>query len=214
MLGTCPTGRSSRRTTVTAPCGCASPLLARDLPCGDVEPIPDVDTRDSDDQRCECLLVIVPGGLVPDFIRHGIRPIAEPGCRLSKRQRGPLSVGEVGRLTPGCYREEALVCLAEFSGNARMLDGADAAAVDLARPQIDQLKRLWWNATLLNDFSQGLESLHRARNNHCWVVHSCLHGVCSFRYVLNRDPMDPDFARDGTAKRWFTRPSAVTSVGL
>src|SRR5215213_1884435 len=120
--------------------------MSRYLPGGDVEAVPDVDASDVEDQGRKRLLVVMAGGLVPDLVRYRVRPIAEPGRGLGERQRGALGVGEVGCLSPGRHCEEPLVCFAELLGDARMLDGADAAAVDLARAQVDKLERLRWHA--------------------------------------------------------------------
>src|SRR6266536_4906149 len=51
---------------LTAPPDCRSAPGSRDLPCGDVEAVEHVGRRDREDQGRERLLVIVPGGLVPD----------------------------------------------------------------------------------------------------------------------------------------------------
>ena len=61
------------------------PLLACNLPCGDIEAIPEVDTGYSDDQGRECLLVVMQGRRVPDLVRHRIPPIAEAGRSLGER---------------------------------------------------------------------------------------------------------------------------------
>lgn len=45
-------------------------------------------------------LVVVPGGFVPDRVRHRVRPIAEVGHSLGQRQRGtPLCVAVSPTLT-------------------------------------------------------------------------------------------------------------------
>src|SRR5437867_2267514 len=56
---------------------------------------------------------------------------------LSERQGGALGLGEPGRIPPGGHREEALVRFAFLLEVAGVHVDADAAAMDLARPQLD-----------------------------------------------------------------------------
>lgn len=47
-------------------------------------------------------------GIVPDFFRHRVFAIGQPGDGLGDRQRGTLGVTEVGRFPPGRRGREAL----------------------------------------------------------------------------------------------------------
>jgi hypothetical protein len=59
--------------------GSGRPLPRADrLAHRDVEPVPDVDIGDRENQRRELLLVKMLVGLVPDRIRHPIGAVAEP----------------------------------------------------------------------------------------------------------------------------------------
>src|SRR5215831_11172709 len=49
------------------------------LPDGDVDPVVDVGQRDHQQQGGQSLVVVVPGRLVPDLVRHGVGPVREPG---------------------------------------------------------------------------------------------------------------------------------------
>ena len=49
------------------------------LPNGGVEPVPDVDRRDRQQQGRELLLVVDVGGVVPHGIGDGVGPVREPG---------------------------------------------------------------------------------------------------------------------------------------
>jgi hypothetical protein len=51
------------------------PFRARHLPGGGVEAVEEVGRGDHEDQGCEPLLVVVPGGLVPDRVWDRVRPI-------------------------------------------------------------------------------------------------------------------------------------------
>ena len=57
---------------------------------GNVEPVPDVDIGDGQNQRREFLLAKLLVGLAPDRVRHRIGAVAEPGQRFRQRQRGAL----------------------------------------------------------------------------------------------------------------------------
>ena len=88
------------------------------------------------------LLVVVVGGLVPDRVGHGVGAVGEAGRRLGQRQRGALGVGEVRRLPPrddGAHSRSS--SRPPWRGAGAHVD-ADAAAVDLAGPQVDELEDL------------------------------------------------------------------------
>jgi len=123
--------------------------LASHLPGGDVEAVPDVDAGDGEDQGRQCLLVVVPGGFVPDLIGYRSALSLMRVTASVQRQRRTLGIGEVGRIPPGRHCEEPLVCFAEFPRNAKVLDGTDAAPIDLACAQIDQFERLRRQAGLV-----------------------------------------------------------------
>src|SRR5438105_10255551 len=64
------------------------PLCTRHLPGGGVEAVEEVGRGDHEDQGREPLLVVVPGGLVPDRVWDRVRPIGEPGDGLGEREGG------------------------------------------------------------------------------------------------------------------------------
>src|SRR6266568_2276443 len=74
--------------------------------------------------------------------------------------------------------EEALVCYACLLGAACARVNAEAAAIDLARAQVDKLKHSLRHATLSRGLEQGLYGIHGVRKDHCRVAHSRLHS-CS-----------------------------------
>src|SRR4051812_579912 len=119
--------------------------FSRDLPGRGVEAVPDVDQRDLENQGRTRGLVIMPGDFIPDVVRHRVRPIAEPGDGLSERECGAFGVGKVGSVSPGRHGEEARVRLACLPELARVHVNADAAAIDLARPQMDEFARYVWH---------------------------------------------------------------------
>src|SRR5258708_32163393 len=73
------------------------PLLACYLPGGSVDAVPGIDRDDGDDQCPKRLLIVVPGGLVPDLVGYGVCPIAQPGDTLRECKCGSFGVCEVGR---------------------------------------------------------------------------------------------------------------------
>jgi len=114
-------------------------VCAGDLPGGDVDAVEDVHRGDPENQRGQGRLVVVAGRLVPYLVGYRVGPVAEPGDGLGEGQRGPFGVGEERRVPPGDQREQPLVGLAVFPGLGRGAD-ADAAAVDLAGAQVDQVE--------------------------------------------------------------------------
>ena len=131
-----------------------------------------------EDQDRQSLLVVVPGGLVRDLVWDRVGPVGKAGDGLGEREGGTFGVGEVGCLPPGRHGEEALVCFACLLGAACARVNAEAAAIDLARAQVDKLKRRRRHATLSRGLEQGLYGIHGVRKDHCRVAHSCLHN-CS-----------------------------------
>ena|SRR2546426_2883441 len=90
-------------------------------------------------------LVVAPGDLVPDLVGYRVRPVGYTGDGLG--ERGTFGVGEVGRLPLGRHGEEALVCFACLLKEAAVTVNADAAAIDLARAQLDKADRRRGNVT-------------------------------------------------------------------
>src|SRR5258707_3446056 len=170
------------QATPDAPAGgavtgwCRSPgHCARHLPGGGVEAVEEVGRGNHEDQGREPLLCVVPAGLVPDLVGDRVRPIGETGGSLGEREGGTFGVGEVGCLPPGRHCEEALVCFACLPGATCARVNAEAAAIDLARAQVDKLKRRRRHAALSRGLEQGLYGIHCVRKDHCRVAHSCLH---------------------------------------
>src|SRR5258708_21274144 len=106
---------------------------------GGVEAVEEVGRRDHEDQSRESLLIVVPGGLVPDRVWDRVGPVGKPSDGLSERERGTFGVGEVGGLPPGRHGEEALVCFACLLGAACPEVDAEATAIDLAHAQMDKI---------------------------------------------------------------------------
>jgi hypothetical protein len=86
------------------------------------------------------------------------------GYGLGQRERGALGVGEVRRLSPCCDRVDALVGLARCLELAGVHVDADAAAIDLARPQLEQVAHRRGHAGSLGDGANVPQRVHRARN--------------------------------------------------
>ena len=76
------------KTTLAVKRRIRSPGLTGNLPRGDVEPVPDVDAGDGQNQRAQLLLVEVVGRYIPDLVRHRIRTVGDAGRRLGQSQRG------------------------------------------------------------------------------------------------------------------------------
>ncbi len=165
------------------------PSCARHLSGGGVEAVEEVGRGDHDDQGREPLLVVVPGGLVPDLVGDRVGPVGEPGSSLGEREGGTFGVGEVGCLPPGRHGEEALFCFACLPGATCARVNAGATAIDLARAQVDKLKRRRRHAALSRGLEQGLYSIHGVRKDHCWVAHSCLHDTLLQVLRLHQDAL-------------------------
>src|SRR6266581_6193089 len=149
--------------------------LARHLLGADVETIPNVDQGDCEDQCCEGGLVIMACHLLPDLIRYRVGPITEPRHRFGESQRSALGVREIGRVSPGCYGEQTFVCFSLFLERAAVHVNANAAAIDLARPQLDQTDRRRRNASFIGHPVQGMKGVHGVWKYHYRILHSCLH---------------------------------------
>jgi hypothetical protein len=108
---------------------------------GDVHSVPDIGDGDPEEERREFGLGVVTRGLVPDFVRHGIRPVAEAGHGFGERQRSAFGVTEVERIASGCDGEEALAGV-RFLPEAKGQVNANAAAVDLAGAEVNKTERL------------------------------------------------------------------------
>src|SRR5579863_3519077 len=98
-----------------------------------VEAVEDVGDGDLEDQGGQALLVVVPGGLVPDLVRYRVGAVGQAGGGLGEGEGGALGVGEVGGLAPGGDGGHALRGLGALGGARH----AGAAGVDLADPQVD-----------------------------------------------------------------------------
>src|SRR5579859_604469 len=151
------------------------PTLARHLPGRGVEAIEEVGGGDHQDESCQALFIVVAGGLFPDLVGNGISLVSETRGGLSERERGAFSLCEVGRLPPGRYGEEPLICFTSFFGAARAIVDTVATAINLARAQMDQLKRFLWHSTLASGLEQGLDGLQDVRKDGRRIAHSCLH---------------------------------------
>ena len=67
---------------------------AGDLACRRVEPVPEVDIGDGQQERGQLHFVVVSRGVIPDIVGHWVDSIAQPGDGLGQRERGALCVGE------------------------------------------------------------------------------------------------------------------------
>ena len=126
-------------------------LAARHLPGGGIEAVEEVGSGDREDQGRQSLLIVVPGGLVVDLVWDRVGLVGETGDSLGEREGGTFGVGEVGCLPPGRHGEEALVCFACLLSAACARVNAEATAIDLARAQMDKLKRRRRHAALSRD---------------------------------------------------------------
>ena len=155
--------------------------VSADLPRGDVETIPGVDRGDREHERGELRVVVVARGVVPHVVRNGVRAVGETSGRLGERQSGPLGLGEVRDIAPGGDRVDALVGLARMLELAGVNVDADAATVDLARAQLDEIQRRLGDVGLLGRVADPLQSLQGAGNGECRVIDPCcmmvLHGL-------------------------------------
>jgi hypothetical protein len=148
--------------------------FAGNLPGSDVDAVEDVHGGDPQDQRGQPLLVVVPGGFVPDLVRYGIGPVAESGDGFREGQGGAFGVVEVRGIPPSGKGEEPLVFLAVFSGLGRGAK-ADAAPVDLAGSQVNQVERALRYAPFLHGLVQRPDRGHRVGNDDAWALHAGLH---------------------------------------
>src|SRR5258708_16383645 len=148
---------------------------------GGVEAVEGVGRCDHEDQSREALLIVVPGGLVPDRGWDRVGPVGKPGDGLGEREGGTFGVGEVGCLPPGRHGEETLVCFACLLGAACAEVDAEATAIDLARAQVDKLKHSLRHAALSRGLEQGLYGIRGVRKDRCWVAHSYLHDTSPSR---------------------------------
>ena len=84
--------------------------FARRLLDGDIDAVEEVGHGDHENDGGQPLLVIVPGGFLPDLVRNRVGPVGETGDGLGECEGGAFGVGEVGCVAPSCDCEEALVC--------------------------------------------------------------------------------------------------------
>jgi hypothetical protein len=107
----------------------------------DVPSVEGVDQSDERHQGGELVLVVVLGGMGPGLVGDAAGGVGEAGALLRQLQSGSLGVGEHRGLTPGRDEVEARRGLAGVSGVLGVHVGAEAAAVDLAGPDLHQLLR-------------------------------------------------------------------------
>ena len=119
------------------------------LPDGDVEAVPNVDVGDRDEQGCECPLIVVLRGCLPDLVGYGVRPVADVRNRLGERQGSAFFIGEAGVIPPGGNSENAIVRFACLFQIAAMHVNADTTAIDMAGAQLNQLERPGGHSALL-----------------------------------------------------------------
>src|SRR5262249_2900716 len=148
------------------------------------ETVEDVSGGDREDQRRKRLLIVVAGSFVSNLIGHPGRPVAKPRDGPGGRPRGPLRVGGKRGIPPSPPGKEALVGFACLFGVARARVNACAAAIDLARTQMNESKRLRRHAAFLGGGMQGLYGLHGVWNYHRGVFHSCLHDGSPFEVFI------------------------------
>jgi hypothetical protein len=108
----------------------------------------------------------------------------------------------------------AIICFACLPGAACARVHAEATAIDLARPQVDKLKRRRRHAAFSCSLDQGLYGICDVRKDRCWVAHSVLHDTDTspFSYCF----LQTGFDRDGSA-HWRSTGGAglsATSVGF
>jgi hypothetical protein len=96
----------------------------------------------------------VTGRFVPDRVGHGIGAVGHAPHAFGQGQRRALGIGEVRRVAPCGHGEQALVGLAGALHHARVHVAADAAAVDLAGAQVDQVARPGRQAAVLDGIAQ------------------------------------------------------------
>lgn len=72
---------------------------ANPLPGRDIKAIPEVGCGDASDQSGQSLLIVMPGSLVIDLVRHRVCSVTESGSRFAERQGSAFGVGEVRRFT-------------------------------------------------------------------------------------------------------------------
>src|SRR5689334_12275525 len=133
--------RGEGASTTTTLAALLPPLASR-LPRGDIEAIVEVGRSDPEHERRKRLLVVVFGGLIPDRVRHWVRAIGEARDRFAQRECGAFRVIEIRHLAPGRNTEQPLVGFAGFPGVLHAAIDAEAAAVDLARAQMNESQRL------------------------------------------------------------------------
>src|SRR5690606_8074111 len=114
-------------------------VAARGLLVDDVDPVVGVDQRDEGHERHELVLVVVPGGVRPDRVGDPAGPVGEAGALLGQLQGRALSLGEDRGLPPDGHQVQPLVALPGRDGVLGVHVRAEAAAVDLAGPDLHQL---------------------------------------------------------------------------
>src|SRR5262249_18260904 len=102
----------------------------------------------------------------------------DPCNRFGQRERRPFCVSEIRRIAPCCHRNQTLIGLALLLHEARMHVDAHAAAIDLARSQVNKSERLRRYACVFRCSAERLQRFHHIRQDFNGVFHSCLH-VCS-----------------------------------
>src|SRR5258708_6520199 len=148
-------------------------LDARHLPGGGIQAIEEVGRGNHQKQGRHPLLVIVLRGLLPDLVRHRVAPVSHPSDGLGERQGSPLGIAKVGSVPPGSDGKEALRALASLEGIARRAH-AEATAIDLARPQVNQIQHRLRHPALSRGYQHILDALGSVRRKsrppaYCWL---------------------------------------------
>jgi hypothetical protein len=87
-------------------------------------------------QPGEGLFIIMPGGLIPDFVRYRVGAVAEPRHGFTESERSAFGIAEVQCVAPCGNSKKALVGFACLSHLASVHVHTEAAAIDLAGTQL------------------------------------------------------------------------------
>lgn len=111
---------------------------ARHLLGGGVEAVEEIGRGDRRDTGGQSLLVVVPGGLVPDRVEDRVGPIGETGGSLNERQGSPFGIAEGGfcisssKSALGFFRRQ----------NDRALEAAQLARSGALERQTQRFKKI------------------------------------------------------------------------
>ena len=108
----------------------------------DVDAVEYVRERDPEQEARKAGLVVVTGRLVPDLVGNGIRPIGEAGRRTRRAASAarPASVKYGDSRQAATAKRRRACVLAELLHARPVHVDAEAAAVDLAHPQVDEAR--------------------------------------------------------------------------